>query len=197
MAKQPTEIVAEKPKRGKRVDVTLTYADGSTGKTVRADAVSIEFDFLGTEQKRVIDLTKIPESSRLCAFVFGVRQKGQNTYANAKEEGIETKLEQFDTVVELLMAGNWVQEGEKTGPRLTVILEAVVAAKLNAGLEMGDDAVADLREKLKDKTFRDGVKANLDVKAEMERISSERSAARAKKAKDKAKGSDLDALAAI
>ncbi len=190
MVKEPTTTTAAKSKRQKRVDVEIGYDDGDTGKVVRADAATLQFTFNETDEVRTIDLTKIPEASRLCAFVFGIRQKLQNTYASAAKEGIVAGIEQFDSVLELLMAGNWVQEGEKTGPRLTVILEAVIAAKANAGVEMTEKAVATLREKLKDKDFRDGVKANEFVEVEMKRIERERAEAREDAAREKAEGSE-------
>ncbi len=188
--------MADKPKRAKRADVNFIDADGEKSKSVVGDAVALQFGFVGTDELRTVHFSKIPEASKLCAMAFGIRQRLQNTYASAAKEGIEAGIEAFDSVLEFLYAGNWVQEGEKAGPRLTVILEAVVAAKAGQGAEMDEKAIDALREKLKDKDFRDGVKANEFVEVEMKRIERERAQAREKSAKDKAKGS-TDAKAGL
>ena len=173
------------------------YKDGERGRSAQPDAVALTFNFANGE---TIDVQqeKFTPAIQSCLMWNGISQKLGDAYAGAgakaKETGQEpadVAFEMFGAMLEQLELGTWVTEREATGPRLTILFEAIVAAKAKAGEEVREDTQQRLRE---DKDFREAAAELPAVKAEALRISAERAAARAAAAATIAAGTEATGL---
>ncbi len=116
----------------------------------------------------------------------GFGNKISDCFAGQKESG-DIPFENASAMLEQLVAGNWITESKSTGPRIGLLVEAVVAALTKAGKDVDEPGIA---ERMKDKEHAKRAKANPAVAAEYEKIVAERAAKRAKDAAEKAKGTD-------
>ncbi len=154
-------------KKGRVASKVYIYADDTEGRRVKHDAVALEFRFVGGTVER-IDFDKVVGDAAACAMRFGISERTGNIYAGALGKEM-TEADCADAVAalrELYEVGTWAVEGEKAGPRISLIFEAVCAAKVAAGFEVDEAAI---RARIKDR----GVKATLaypEVAVEYARI---------------------------
>jgi len=204
MAKQPTTAAAatgeaakantgeaakaKKPTVCKKVYVT---PDGE-GQHYSPEAVGHEFRF-GNGKTIAVDVTKFPTNIQTAFMWHGMSQKLGDAYAGSPDESISDKIEKFETLLERLMDGEWTKGREgASGPRTSLIFEAVVNVLTAKGDEPDDDRKAEIREKLKDNDTRKRTLANAAYKAEYDKLQADRAAERAKASAAKAKAADDD-----
>ncbi len=174
----------------KVADKVYLYADGEESRRVKADAKALEFRFAESGAVSQIELDKVGPNALRAAAYHGIAQRCGDTYAGAKTKGMSPDdcFNAVEAIRELLYDDTWATEGVSAGPRISLIFEAIVAAKLTAGAnreEIDDNAV---RANIK----ANGVKAALAVpaiRAEYDRIKLERMAAASAKS---TKAADAD-----
>ena len=185
MAKKATEkLTHEVEIKGVSKKVHIDQ-DGKESRSAVAGETEFRMLFAGGDMIRV---TRGDLSDNVwdAAGWHGLAQKLGDSYAGQKESG-DDPFENASAMLEQLVAGNWVTESKATGPRIGLLVEAIMAVKANAGLEADEAAI---EERCKNKEYVKGAKARSDVDAEYQRIVGERAKARADKAADKAKGAD-------
>lgn len=164
-----------------KIAKVYSYLDGTEGRRVKPDATHLEFrtvpDDGPYEVLGVVDFSKVEDAAYNCAMRHGVSQRFGDTYAGAKTKGLSADdiSEMLGSLTELVEAGTWAVEGEAAGPRISLIFEAIVAAKTAQGAPIDEDAI---RANIK----KNGVKAALAVpaiRAEYDRIRLERLTAKA------------------
>ena len=165
-------------------------ANGDESRSASADAQVLRFAFSdGTNLE--VDPAKLPESIRRCAMFHGLAQKIGDSYAATKS--VEEAAENAMALYERLEAGEWVGERESAGPRISLVLLAIVRVKEQAGQPLDEAGIAERAAKLKaDKAFRDGAMANPAVKAAFAAIQAERAAERAAEAAKAAGAAPVD-----
>lgn len=141
-------------------------------KTLDLDTQTVEFTFESGDT-RVLDLTRVPEETKLHLMLHGASQKGGDSYASAKGNTAEA-LTALDKVIDNLYAGLWTA-GRGDGvakPRTTELAEALARIK---GVELGvaSAAVTNADEEQR-KTWRGHSK----VKAVIAQIRAEKAAAK-------------------
>ena len=206
MAKQPkaaatdagaeTEAATSKTKKEPRA--IFVNEAGETSRNPSADTVAVESRYasdtgLETIRRATSDFT--PDIQGLLAW-HGLKQLMGDARASEAKVGAEATHESLSARLERMDGGDWVKEGEAAGPRVTLILEAVVRVKAEAGDEMDESRIAAAKEKLKDKAVRESTLAHLAYKAAYETIKAERQQARAKVAAEKAAAEGADAVEA-
>lgn len=158
--------------------------DGTEVRSATPEAVRLSFAFANGD-KLDCDPSKLSESVRYCAMFHGLAQKIGDSYAGSKTA--DEASEEASSLWERLEAGEWIAERESAGPRISLILAAIVKARADAGKPFTDVEVTERTEKLKtDKTYRESAMANPAVKAAYAAIQAERAAERAKKAAEEA-----------
>lgn len=191
-----------------------TYADDTTGRSAKPGWKVLTFELLSPhrdaeENLVVLDRVEVsrdmfPAEILECAIGHGLSQKigddlsGIATKA-AKEEPpfvadpergfVEYAYDRIAAMVDNLKGGVWVEEGEgSTGAsNVTILFEAIVHVLKASGKELTESDLAAVREKLKNKDYREGAKARPDVAAQVAAIQLERAKARHDAAKAKAK----------
>lgn len=154
--------------------------DGTEVRSATSEAVRLQFTFANGD-KLDVDPTRLSESVRYCAMFHGLAQKIGDSYAGSKTP--DEASEEASSLFERLEAGEWIAERESAGPRISLILAAVVKARADAGKPFTDVEQAERGERLKtDKAYRDSVMANGAVKAAYAAIQAQRAAERAAKA---------------
>lgn len=154
--------------------------DGTETRSASPEAVRLSFAFSNGDRLDV-DPSKLSESVRYCAMFHGLAQKIGDSYAGSKTP--DEASEEASALLERLEAGEWIAERESAGPRISLILAAIVKARVDAGKPFSDAEVAERAEKLKtDKTYRESAMANKLVAAAYAAIQAERAAERARKA---------------
>ena len=185
--------MAEKAKRLQVAKKVHIDSDGGEHRSAQAGQKSLEIRFLdsaGEVTNDVIAITRdaLTDDMWSCAAWHGLAQKLGDTYADAKKKGL-VPFDEASGMLEQIAAGNWVAESLSTGPRIGLLVEAVMAAKAAAGLEADEDAI---KAKCADKEYAKRVKANDSVKAHYDRIVAERATARAKESAKSAKAASDD-----
>lgn len=154
--------------------------DGTEVRSASPEAVRLTFAFANGDRLDV-DPSKLSEQVRYCAMFHGLAQKIGDSYAGSKTP--DEASEEASSLYERLEAGEWIAEREAAGPRISLILAAVVKARADAGKPFSDAEIAERSERLKtDKPYRESVMANGAVKAAYAAIQAERAAERAAKA---------------
>lgn len=156
-------------------------ADGKESRSAVAGETEFRMLFAGGDMI-VVRRSDFSNEVWDAAGWHGVAQKLGDSYAGQKESG-DDPFENASAMVEQLRAGTWVTESKATGPRIGLLVEAIMAVKANAGLEADQ---AEIAERCKDKEYVKGAKARDDVNAEYQRIVAKRAAERAAKAIGKA-----------
>lgn len=160
--------------------------DGTEVRSATPDAVRLTFAFANGD-KLDVDPSKLNDEVRKCAMFHGLAQKIGDSYAGSKTP--DEASEEASALWERLEAGEWIAEREAAGPRISLILAAIVRARADAGKPFTDAEVAERTERLKtDKPYRESVMANAAVKAAYATIQAERAAEKAKKAQADAAG---------
>jgi hypothetical protein len=168
--------------------------DGTETRGARPTTKAARMEFSNGETLELPGVGDLPGAIQAACFWHGLTAKVGDRFASAKGDA-EAAYDAAAAMVERLVAGEWVKEGEGAGPRITLLVEAIVAAKAAAGQDADEAAIA---AKLKDnKELRDGALANPAIKAEYEKIRAARAAAKAKEAAKAAKDADAGDLAAF
>ena len=175
----------------KGVSKTVHYdAEGEPVRSANAGESKFEMLF-ATGDKITVERKDLSDEMWIAAGWHGLAQKLGDSYSGQKKTG-EDPFTNASAMLDQIVHGNWVAESKASGPRIGLLVEAVVAAKTKAGLEVDEKAVA---ERLKgDKEYQKSVRANEQVDAEYKRIEAERAATRAKEAATKAKAADTASL---
>lgn len=161
-------------------------SDGTEVRSAQPEAVRLTFAF-ANGGKLDVDPSKLSESVRYCAMFHGLAQKIGDSYAGSKTA--DEAEEEASSLWERLEAGEWIAEREAAGPRISLILAAIVKARADAGKPFSEEEQAERAEKLKtDKAYRESCMANAAVKAAYAAIQAERAAEKAKKAAAEAAG---------
>ena len=184
---------------GKRQSIATKSFIGKDGDETRhatRDSRQVKFTF-SDGSEIVVGPEEIDKSLVRACTLYGMAQKIGDAYSGAGKEDnpVEAAKERAGTVLDNLKNGVWVTAREGGGgPRVSMLVEAVVAAAEAAG-KTGVDP-AKVKEKLKDDKTRKGAMQNPAVVAQYERIKAERAAARAAEAEQTAQteGADLSAL---
>lgn len=154
----------------------------------------VEFAF-ANQETRTIDPASFPEPMQTRAMQHGFAQKFGDAYANVAGN-VSDAVEKFDTLFEVVMNGEWTQgRSGDVGPRPSMVVDAIVAAKQVAGYEPTEADIEGYREKVK--ADRKAVLAIPQVNVEYVRIQQERAKARLAEARKNAKGAEADALATL
>jgi hypothetical protein len=161
--------------------------DGESHKQVNPGAkiVRVTFGNGYTDDVVIGDLSK---EILACAVQQGLAIKLQRSFASAKGS-VEDAIESFLTVKENLLSGTWASKREGSGPRLSILSEAIKAALEGDGQTVDDKRMADIVAKLADDDKREAAMANPKVKAHYESIRAARAAERAASAMKEAEGS--------
>jgi len=149
----------------------------------------LRFSFANDESHDV-KLSDFPQNVLDACAWHGLSQKLGDSYASAKTP--EDAVESFETLYERLTGGEWVKAREGGGPRPSMVVDAIVAALVDAGEEVDDTRRAGIVEKVKTKEGRAAALANPAIKAQYEAVRAEAAKAKAKAAKDAAKTSESD-----
>lgn len=158
--------------------------DGTEVRSATPEAVRLQFTFANGDRLDV-DPSKLSEQVRYCAMFHGLAQKIGDSYAGSKTP--DEASEEAMALYERLESGEWIAERESAGPRISLILAAVVKARADAGKPFSAAEQAERGERLKtDKAYRESVMANAAVKAAYATIQAERAAERAAKAQAEA-----------
>lgn len=197
------------------------YEDDTTGRSAKPNWKTLRFELIKPEKDAegnlvVCDTVDIPRDTFLpeildCGAGHGLMQKigddlaGLATKAKADqfspdpETGFAEYIKQrIADMLDNFAAGVWITESEgKSGANVTILLDAMMRAFSDSGMELSEEQVAGIREKLKDEKYRSDAQAMPAVKAYVEEIKLERAKERAKAAKEAAKdagASDMSAL---
>ena len=173
-------------------------SEGKESRSASAAEKELQIRFLESDGKTVGKVLSIERDTLSADMWFaagwhGLAQKLGDTYADAKKKGL-VPFDEAEAMLEQIVAGNWVAESLSTGPRIGLLVEAVMAAKAEAGQDCDE---AELKGKLADKEYAKRVKANEQVNAHYKRLEAERAVARSKEAAKAAKAADTSALAEI
>lgn len=194
MAKEiATSARTDTPKEFKGVSRKIHIdADGKEGRSAVAGETGLRFEF---KDGRKFTVTRKDFTNEVwdAAAWHGMAQKLGDSYADCKKSG-EDPYDEADKMLEQLKVGNWIVGARSTGPRIGLLVEAIVAAKTKAGLKFDESAIA---EKMKDKDAAKSARANAAVDVEYKRIERERAAEREEAAQTKAKaagGAGLDTI---
>ena len=164
-------------------------AEGKAHRSAIVGQVALMFLFTSGDNL-LIWRDDISETIWEPASWHGFGNKVSDSFAGQQKSG-DDPYETGSAMLEQLVAGNWVTESKATGPRIGLLVEAVVAAMTKAGKAADEAGIA---ERMRDKDHAKRAKANPAVAAEYERLVAERAAARYKAAAEKAKGTDAAGL---
>ena len=196
--------MAEKTKRQSKAKIFYLQSDASEKRHVTPETVGLRVEFTdGTSLTLVGDapVEMLPDAyahpdnsfvieptMKVCATWYGSARKLSVGYGGDKE--VSDAIETCTAHLERLALGEWSEERERAGPVISILVQAIVAARVNAGLEADEAKIAEMLKSDKDK--RDGALGNLAIKAEYERIRAERAAERAVKASEAATADDAE-----
>ena len=173
----------------KVADKIYVDAEGNESRSASPEAVALLLKFSNGEEIRV-DRDKVPANVASAAMLHGLSQKIGDTYAGA--ENIADAVEKAGAMAERLLNGEWLRPRESVGPRIGLLVEAVVAAKTAAGMEADAEKIA---ENLKGNAdLRKNALNNPQIKAEYDRIKAERAQAAAKASAKEARGAETTGL---
>ena len=155
------------------------------------DVARMEIRFKDSQFETVsFDAMAVPADTRLAGMWHGFKQK-INDFANAASRKLEDaeRYEETLGLIERLMADDWLKARESAGPRVSLILEAVVDVLTAAGREVDEKELAEL---LKDKDERKAAMENPRIKLAYEKIKIARQQARLDKLEAAAADDDSD-----
>lgn len=181
-----TETAVSEEKKIKVSDIQYRGGDLVTN-TVHPDATEIVVTF-GDGTSDSFNVGDVTDELRHCAMLQGFAIKLQRSFASAKGDPVAAR-EAYETVKENLLSGLWNTKREGSGPRLSILVEAIVAALQAEGETVDAARQAGIAEKLKDESVREKAMAKPSVKAHYESIKAARAAERAMKARKEAEGS--------
>ena len=169
------------------------YADGTFGSRSRPEATQLDFLFAGGEVLSC-KFDDLDEKMSGGFMGFGISERIGNAGAGVEGVTLAEKSTNFHeasaALWETICAGVWVEEGEKAGPRIGQVAEAVKRALEADGQMVDDNRMAAIVAKMADPDERKAALANDTFNAHYKAIQSERAAERAEKAMEKAGASD-------
>ena len=190
MAETQTETV----KKSRKKFCVKVYVDakGEESRHANPSVDRLEFRFIGTDGKPngkvvKVKLTEIGKDCAKAAAWHGVAQKIGDSYNKA--ETADEAQEATETMLERLVANEWVKAGEGAGPKTNVLVMAIVNAieKAEGKDTVSAERMDTIRAKVSKKEGRDGAMANEAIHAEYKQLQAESAAKRAKEAASKAK----------
>lgn len=161
---------------------------GEETRSATVESIGLQFRF-ANGNTHVVQTSDHPGDIMRCLEWFGISEKYGNAYAGSKGDA-DAAEELFLSMQEQLQSGTWVEKAE-AGPRPSLIADAIIAALNSAGQEVDEKRAASVREKVKDKSTREGALKDPVIKAEYEAIKAKRAAERAKAAAKLAKGKEV------
>ena len=157
------------------------YADGTEGRHARPDVERLEFRFTDGTTLVVGDVHA--DCERAAAW-HGKAQKIGDGYNKAEDAA--GAFESASAMLERLVSGEWVKPGEAAGPRIGLLVDAIVRALEAAGETVNDKRRATIAEKVSGKEAREAALANPAIEAEYKAIQAERAMERADAAREAA-----------
>lgn len=170
-------------KEQKAKKVYLETPDAKEGKRSYFDGATIlQFQFANGE---IVSVNPMDFSAevRTAAMFHGLSQKLGDAYASSKDA--DEAWEKFEALRERIAGGEWIAEGESAGPRISLVVKAIVAAKAKAGVTTTEAEVAAKYAQLS-KEQQKTVLEDPRIKAEYEALRAAAAAARAAKAAEAA-----------
>ena len=184
MAESQTETI----KKSRKKFCSKVYVDskGEESRHANPSVDRLEFRFTNGEIVKV-KLTEIGKDCAKAAAWHGVAQKIGDSYNKA--ETADEAQEATETMLERLVANEWVKAGEGAGPKTNVLVQAIVNAihKTEGPETIDGERLASIRSKVSEKKGRDGAMANEAIHAEYKQLQAESAAKRAKEAASKAR----------
>lgn len=177
-----------KPARASISEFAYVTKNGESHKQVVPDAVGLVVTF-GNGYSDSVALSDLSKDILRCASLQGLAIKLQRSFASAKGD-VESAVESFLSVKENLLAGVWATKREGSGPRLSILAEAIEAALIAKGQTVDDARRASIVEKLSDEAKREEAMENPAVKAQYEVIRARRAQERAAAAMKNAEGTE-------
>lgn len=179
-------------KRKAKIERTIRFADGSTGKRLKTglEPTGFNLKWLATGESLDCVLDAVPASTKANGLVFGLTTNITNA-AGGKDATFQDMADRF----ELIMAGEWAELAGEGGPSPTLLAEAWHKASAARGRTTFSDGSAFtlegvvLKVKSMDAEARKAVKNDPYVKAAYAEIEADRAKERAKKAKADLKAS--------
>lgn len=179
-------VTVTEPKRAKIADRVYVSPSGES-RNANPDSTALNFKFANGKTMSFA-IAKFPVNVQKCFAWHGLSQKIGDSFASAKGN-IDEAIENVEALVEVLMAGTWVEKGEGVGAAPSLVLEAVIRALKAEGQVVDDARVAKAAETLKIKEKREGALKDPKIAAAYAAIRAERAVAKAKEAAVGAKGS--------
>jgi hypothetical protein len=167
--------------RNPRVDIQeFTFTDVASGENLKVT----QADLFGTE----VDVSKIKPAGVLCAW-FGLKVNLGNAFGgkNASFEDVLGRLEH-------ILDGEWSEGAGESGPRKTLLAEAIVRVKKEAGEDRTIDEIA-AKLAAMDNEQRKALQSDPKVAYHYAVIQDERKKARLKELKKAAGEAETSALA--
>jgi hypothetical protein len=168
-------------KKPRKTERAFIAADGSETKRPTGATVGFRIKELSTNREVKRSFTDYPENIRTCAMGFGFVTNLGNTIGakNADPEDLFARDE-------LLMNGEWAEAGEG-GPRISVLVQAMLRAAQSAGKTVNQEQVETFVKGL-DEAGRKSIKEDPPIKAAFDAILAENAAARAAESAKAASG---------
>ncbi len=169
---------------------TYINKDGESSSHASGEAVAIRFSFTNGA-KHDVTLEAFPESIQRATFwhglsaVLGDKFSAAGGDADVAETSFLAKKEQME-------AGNWLRAGDAGLPRISIVLEAIIAANLANGDTMDEARIAKAKEALGDPAVLKGAKADPIIALEIKKIELARMKVRTEAAAVKAKEARKD-----
>lgn len=183
-----TETTTEEAKKVKVSDIQYVNGDGEVSNTVQPDASVIRVTF-GNGVVDDFNTSEVSADMLHCATLQGFAIKLQRSFASAKGDADEA-YEAYMKTKENILAGLWNTKREGSGPRLSILIEAIVAGLEEQGETVDEKRLAAIGEKVKDEERREAAMKMPAVKKHYERIKAARAAERAAAAAKEAEASD-------
>lgn len=133
------------------------------------------------------DTNSVSAEIKVQAMLRGFNEKLHNAFASAKGNVAEA-IEMYMTVRENLENGIWATKREGSGPRISLLLQAVERALTDAGQVVDDVRRGKIAEKLRTEEGRDVAMKDPQVQKHYADIKAERAKAAAAEAAKNAKG---------
>ena len=162
------------PKRKKFCKKVYVNGKGEESRNADIDVDRLEFRFfnpdgsINSDQTIVVKLKSIGKRCAQAAAWHGVAQKLGDSY-NKAQTATEAH-EETQAMLERLVSDEWVKAGERAGPRIGLLVQAVSNALVNMGETVDEERQAAIKKKLSSKEGRQNAMANPAINAEFLKI---------------------------
>lgn len=116
-------------KRIKVANKHYLQADGTKSRSPRADSTAIQYTF-GTGDVIEVDKAFFSDSVLSCATWAGLASRLTDSYASSAGDA-NAAFESFKDTLDVLKSGTWLEEGEKAGPRIGDLAEAIHSLRMD------------------------------------------------------------------